>query len=109
MNIEHFSFLSWFSAGPESHEQDGKTLSRAATRARCEQRLAILPWRSEPCLGARAHHYRLLPVAGGAIAAGSNERTRILKRIRFTNTRRFQACRAITNYRRMPSVSIKDL
>jgi hypothetical protein len=29
MNIEHFVFLSWFSASPESHEQDGEKLSRA--------------------------------------------------------------------------------
>jgi hypothetical protein len=108
MNIEHFSFLSWFSEGSESHEQDGKTLSRAATRARCEQRLAILPWRSEPCLGAGADHYRLLPVAGGAIAAGSNERTRTL-RTRFTAARSIQPAARVQIYRRMPSFSIKDL
>jgi hypothetical protein len=108
MNIEHFSFLSWFSEDSESHEQDGKTLSRAATRARCEQRLAILPWRSEPCLGARAGHYRLLPVAGGAIAAGSIERTRTL-RLRFTNARSIKPAARLQIYRRMPSFSIKDL
>jgi hypothetical protein len=108
MNIEHFSFLSWFSAGPESHEQDCKTLSHIAARAHCEQRLAILPWRSEPCLGAGANHYRLLPVAGGAIAAGSNERTRTL-RIRFTTARSIKPAARVQIYRRMPSFSIKDL
>jgi hypothetical protein len=82
MNIEHCVFLSWFQAGPESHEQDGEKLSRVAARAGCEQRLAILPWRSEPCLVARDDHYRLLLVAGDAIAAGSYERMRT--RIRFT-------------------------
>jgi hypothetical protein len=28
MHIEHCVFLSWFSASPESHEQDGEKLSR---------------------------------------------------------------------------------
>jgi hypothetical protein len=28
MHIEHSVFLSWFSASPESHEQDGEKLSR---------------------------------------------------------------------------------
>jgi hypothetical protein len=28
MHIEHYVFLSWFSASPESHEQDGKKLPR---------------------------------------------------------------------------------
>jgi hypothetical protein len=30
MYIEHCVFLSWFSASPESHEQDGEKLSRVA-------------------------------------------------------------------------------
>src|SRR5665213_2000061 len=42
----------------------------------CEQCLAILPWRFEPCLVARGDHYRLLLVAGSAIAAGSIKRRR---------------------------------
>jgi hypothetical protein len=28
MHIEHFFFLSWFPASPESHEQDGEKLPR---------------------------------------------------------------------------------
>jgi hypothetical protein len=32
MNIEHFVFLSCFSARPESHEQDGERLSRASAK-----------------------------------------------------------------------------
>jgi hypothetical protein len=54
MHIEHCIFLSWFSVGPESHEQDGEKL-RAARKARCEQRLAILPWRPEPTLSQEAN------------------------------------------------------
>jgi hypothetical protein len=65
MHIEHCVFLSLFSAGSESHEQDGEKL-RAAHKARCEQRLAILPWRPEPCLVARGEPFRLLLVAGSA-------------------------------------------
>jgi len=60
MHIEHCVFLSWFSASPESHEQDGEKLSRV-TRCGEQQRLAILPWRFEPCLAARGDPYRLLP------------------------------------------------
>jgi hypothetical protein len=30
MHIEHFVFLSWFPASPESHGQDGEKLSRVA-------------------------------------------------------------------------------
>jgi hypothetical protein len=48
MHIEHFFFLSWFSAGPESHEQDGEKLPRVTVERGGEQRLAILPWRFEP-------------------------------------------------------------
>ena len=33
MDIEHFFFLSWFSAGPESHEQDGEKLPRVTVEA----------------------------------------------------------------------------
>jgi hypothetical protein len=49
MHIEHCGFLSWFSASPESHEQDGEKLSRVAAGSGRQQRLAILPWRFEPC------------------------------------------------------------
>jgi hypothetical protein len=60
MCIEHCHFLSWFSASPESHEQDGERLRGE------QQHLAIL------LIGVsnlahlqRGDPYRLLLVAGG--------------------------------------------
>jgi len=74
-----------FWPSPEGHEQDGEKLSRVPVGSGMQQRLAILPWRSEPCLVARGEPFRLLLVAGSAIAAGSNQRMRF--RIRSRNAR----------------------
>jgi hypothetical protein len=44
MNIEHFICLSWFSACPESHEQDGEKLRVTAERERtasCDPAMAF--------------------------------------------------------------------
>jgi len=82
MHIEHCVFLSLFSAGPESHEQDGEKLSRAT-----HERDANSVWRS--CHGVRSLALSqeanlfgscLLPAA--RIATGPNRRMRF--RIRFT-------------------------
>ena len=51
MHIEHCVFLSWFSASPESHEQDGEKLSRVTVR--CGMRTAsgdpAMAFRTLPC------------------------------------------------------------
>ena len=71
MHIEHCVFLSWFSASPESHEQDGEKLPRVTVR----YGEANSVWRSchgvsNLALSQEANLCRLLLVAGSAIAAG---------------------------------------
>jgi hypothetical protein len=106
MHIEHFVFLSWFSASPESHEQDGEKLSRAtATREnnsvwRSCHGVSNLALSQERSLSALAK----LPAA--SIAAGLIERSRHRDALR--NTPGSNAPRG-TNHRRMPSFSIKFL
>ncbi|MGB8043020.1 MAG: hypothetical protein WCF66_08670, partial [Pseudolabrys sp.] len=60
MHIEHCIFLSWFTASPESHEQDGEKLLRIIVMreatASGDPAMAF-----EPCLVARGDPYRLLP------------------------------------------------
>src|SRR6478752_10846064 len=65
MHIEHCIFLSWFSASPESHEQDGEKLSRvtAARRATASGDPAMA---FEPCLVARAILIGSCQIAGRA-------------------------------------------
>src|SRR5215470_11127259 len=65
MYIEHCIFLSWFTASPESHEQDGEKLTRVTAMRRATasgdpaMAFRTLPFRkSDP--------YRLLPIAGRA-------------------------------------------
>jgi hypothetical protein len=45
MHIEHFICLSWFSACPESHEQDGEKLARVTAErkaaASCDPAMAF--------------------------------------------------------------------
>jgi hypothetical protein len=44
MNIEHCNFLSWFSARPESHEQDGEKLrvtAKGERTASCDPAMAF--------------------------------------------------------------------
>jgi hypothetical protein len=77
MHIEHCVFLSWFSGqAPNAMNKTARNCRASPSDAGCEQCLAILPWRFEPCLVARGDHYRLLLVAGSAIAAGSIKRRR---------------------------------
>jgi hypothetical protein len=54
MDIEHFIFLSWFSR--QCPTAMSKTARGCAGVAECElqQRPAILPWRSKPCLAQKA-------------------------------------------------------
>jgi len=65
MHIEHCIFLSWFSASPESHEQDGEKLSRvtAVRRATASGDPAMA---FEPCLVARAIFIGSCQIAGRA-------------------------------------------
>jgi hypothetical protein len=60
MHIEHFVFLSWFSASPESHEQDGEKLSRVtAVREATASGDPAMAFRTLPCR--KSDPYRLLP------------------------------------------------
>jgi len=70
MHIEHCVFLSWFSASPESHEQDGKKLPRITVEAgkRTASGDPAMAFRTLPCRGAEPCRGPL--VAGSAIAAG---------------------------------------
>jgi hypothetical protein len=77
------------------------------SEAGSEQRLAILPWRLSLALSQETNLFRLLLVAGGAIAAGSNKPMRY--RIGFTRNARGMIPARVQNYRRMPSFSIKPL
>jgi hypothetical protein len=65
MHIEHCIFLSWFTASPESHEQDGEKLLRIVVM-RKQQRLAILPWRSNLALSQEAILIGSCQIAGRA-------------------------------------------
>jgi hypothetical protein len=75
MHIKHFRLsLSCFSARPESHEQDGKTLARFAAQreaaASCDPAMAF---RTLP--GSKADPYRnLARITGSNLAAGPNRR-----------------------------------
>ncbi len=70
MDIEHSFFLSWFSAGPESHEQDGEKLPRVTVDA--ERRTAS----GDPAMAfrtlalSRDRTFSGPLVAGDAFAAG---------------------------------------
>jgi hypothetical protein len=58
--IEHCFSLSWFSASPESHEQDGEKLSRiTAVRGATASGDPAMAFRTLPA--ARGDPYRLLP------------------------------------------------
>jgi hypothetical protein len=60
MHIEHFVFLSCFSASSESHEQDGEKLSRiTAMREATASGDPAMAFRTLPI--ARGDPYRLLP------------------------------------------------
>jgi hypothetical protein len=105
MHIEHCVFLSWFTASPESHEQDGEKLSRviaipeATASGDPAMAFRTLPCRKRRSLSAPAKS----PTA--PIAAG-------LKRTRHTHPLdEAQGAKAPRgkNHRRMPSFSIKFL
>ncbi len=91
MDIEHCVFLSWFSARPESHEQDGEKLSRVT--ARCGMRTAS---------GDPAMAFRTLPCREGRTLSGpacrrQRHRRRIkssecVTRIRSRNARGIAPC-----------------
>jgi len=49
MDIEHCIFLSWFLASPEAMSKTARSC-RASPRCGKQQRLAILPWRSNLAL-----------------------------------------------------------
>jgi hypothetical protein len=71
MHIEHCLFLSWFSAVPESHEQDGEKLLRVTVEhgeptASGDPAMAF---RTLPCRKRRT--LPALAVASRAFAAGS--------------------------------------
>jgi hypothetical protein len=70
-----------FGQVPKAMSKTARSCRASPLEAGCEQRLAILPWRFEPCLVARDELYRLLLVAGSAIATGSNQQMQ--SRIRF--------------------------
>jgi hypothetical protein len=54
MNIEHSFFLSWFSAGPESHEQDGEMLRvTAGIGVRTASGDPAMAFKALPCRGTR--------------------------------------------------------
>ena len=85
MHIEHCVFLSWFSASPESHEQDGETLShvipvREAT-ASGDPAMAFrtLPCRKRRSLSALAK-LPAAPIAAG-LKSGRVKRFRCTKRV----------------------------
>jgi hypothetical protein len=90
MHIEHCIFLSWFSASPESHEQDGERLSRVIplreTTASGDPAMAFrtLPYRKSDPLSALAKS----PAA--PIAAGSKSERAV--RIRCTNAQGTMSC-----------------
>jgi len=58
MLIEHCIFLSWFSAEPESHEQDGERLRVAASGKRTVSGDPAMAFRA--CLGARGDSFSAL-------------------------------------------------
>ena len=106
MDIEHCVFLSWFSAGPESHEQDGEKLPRVTVEA--GKRTAS---------GDPAMAFRTLALSRDRTFSEPACRRRRLRRrinsecvtgIRSRNARG-TCVRADTNHRRMPSFSIKVL
>jgi len=74
MHIEHCVFLSWFSANPEGHEQDGEKLSR-----RPAKRDANSVWRSchgiqNLALSQEANIFGSCLSPAARIAAGPNQR-----------------------------------
>src|SRR5215467_5761570 len=104
MNIEHCIFLSWFTASPESHEQDGEKLSRvAAMRRKTASGDPAMAFRTLPCR--KGDPYRPLPFTGRAFRRRLNERTRPRVALRIA----LGQCPARKNHRRMPSFSIKFL
>jgi hypothetical protein len=76
MHIEHFVFLSCFSASSESHEQDGEKLSRiTAMREATASGDPAMAFRTLPCRKRRSLS-ALAKLPAAPIAAGSIERTR---------------------------------
>jgi hypothetical protein len=76
MNIEHFVFLSWFPASPESHEQDGEKLSHiTAVRGATASGDPAMAFRTLPCCKRRTFS-ALAKLPAAPIASGLIERTR---------------------------------
>jgi hypothetical protein len=76
MFIEHCFSLSWFSASPESHEQDGEKLSRiTAVRGATASGDPAMAFRTLPCRKRRSLS-ALAKLPAAPIAAGGIERTR---------------------------------
>jgi hypothetical protein len=72
MFIEHCFSLSWFSASPESHEQDGEKLSRVtAMRRATASGDPAMAFRTLLCR--KSDPYRLLPIADRAYRCRLNQ------------------------------------
>jgi hypothetical protein len=100
MNIEHVRFLSWFSDGRKSHEQDGETLCHAGdprlATASGDPAMAFGPFVGDRAFQSPERRQPLLP----DLSEGWNEAIR-------SNMR--GSTRAGWDQRRMPSRSIRLL